>query len=89
MHLIEAVPQSHQFRFSHALIRETLYDEMLGLRRARLHLRIAELLEQRHGTDDAMVLAQLAYHFSEAGAGAAAKALDYARRSAGVAQHST
>ena len=83
--LIEAVPQSHQFRFSHALIRETLYDEMLGLRRARLHLRIAELLEQRHGTDDAMVLAQLAYHFSEAGAGAAAKALDYARRSAGHA----
>ena len=82
VHLIEAVPQSQQFRFSHALIRETLYDEMLGLRRARLHLRIAEMLEQRHGTDDAMALAQLAYHFSEAGPGAAAKALDYARRSA-------
>ena len=70
MHLIEAVPQSHQFRFSHALIRETLYDEMLGLRRSRLHLRIGEMLEQRHGTDDAMALAQLAYHFSEAGPGA-------------------
>ena len=80
--LIEAVPQTHQFRFSHALIRETLYDEMLGLRRSRLHLRIGELLEQRHGDDDAMALAQLAYHFSEAGPGAAAKALDYARRSA-------
>jgi class 3 adenylate cyclase/DNA-binding CsgD family transcriptional regulator/tetratricopeptide (TPR) repeat protein len=82
VHLIEAVPQSHQFRFSHALIRETLYDEMLGLRRSRLHLRIAEILEQRHDADDAMALAQLAYHFSEAGPGAAAKALDYARRSA-------
>ncbi len=40
VHLIEAVPNTQQFRFSHALIRETLYDEMLGLRRSRLHLRI-------------------------------------------------
>jgi class 3 adenylate cyclase/DNA-binding CsgD family transcriptional regulator/tetratricopeptide (TPR) repeat protein len=86
VHLIEAVPQTHQFRFSHALIRETLYDEMLGLRRSRLHLRIGELLEQRHGDDDAMALAQLAYHFSEAGPAAAAKALDYARHSA---EHAT
>ena len=83
MHLIEAVPQTQQFRFSHALIRETLYDEMLGLRRARLHLRIGEMLEQRYGADDATALPQLAYHFSEAGPGdAAGKALDYARRSA-------
>ena len=81
--LIEAVPKTRQFRFSHALIRETLYDEMLGLRRARLHLRIGEMLEQRHGSDDSMALAQLAYHFSEAGPGSAAtKALDYALRSA-------
>ena len=81
-HLIDAVPQTQQFRFSHALIRETLYDEMLGMRRARLHLRIGEMLEQRHGTDDATILPQLAYHFSEAGPGAAAKALAYAERSA-------
>ncbi len=80
-HLIEPVPDSHDFRFGHALIRETLYDEMLGVRRARLHLRIGEMLERRHGSDDAGVWPQLAYHFSEAGAGpAAAKALDYARR---------
>lgn len=88
VHLIEAVPQTYSFRFNHALIRETLYDEMLGLRRARLHLRIGELLEQRHGRSDELddsddsALPQLAYHFSEAGPGAAAKALDYARRSA-------
>lgn len=80
-HLIETVPDSHDLRFSHALIREALYDEMLGLRRARLHLRIGELLELRHGTEDATVWSQLAYHFSEAGAGTAAvKALDYAQR---------
>ena len=78
-HLVEAVPQTQQFRFSHALIRETLYDEMLSLRRARLHLRIGEMLEQRRSADDATELPQLAYHFSEAGPGeAAGKALEYA-----------
>ncbi len=59
-HLIEPVPDSHDFRFGHALIRETLYDEMLGVRRARLHLRIGEMLEQRHGADDASTWPQLA-----------------------------
>jgi len=82
-HLIEAMPETQQFRFGHALIRETLYDEMLGLRRSRLHLRIGEILEQRHGAGDASAWPQLAYHFSEAGPGAAAgKALDYAKRAA-------
>lgn len=80
--LIEVMPETQQFRFSHDLIRETLYDEMLGLRRSRLHLRIGELLEQRLGGDDASTWPQLAYHFSEAGRGAAAKALDYAKRAA-------
>ncbi|WP_298831888.1 AAA family ATPase [uncultured Piscinibacter sp.] len=85
-HLIEPMPDAQDFRFSHALIRETLYDEMLPLRRARLHLRIGEALEQRHGTDDPGIWSQLAVHFSEAGAGDAAhKALDYAERAAGHA----
>ena len=34
VHLIETVPETQQFRFGHALIRETLYDEMMGPRRA-------------------------------------------------------
>ena len=82
-HLIEVVPETQQFRFGHALIRETLYDEMLGLRRSRLHLRIGEMIEQQHGAGDSTLWPQLAYHFSEAGPGAAAgKALDYAQRAA-------
>ena len=82
-HLVEVVPETQQFRFSHALIRETLYDEMLGLRRSRLHLRIGEMIEQQNGPDDSTSWTQLAYHFSEAGPGAAAgKALDYAQRAA-------
>ncbi|MGR4869133.1 helix-turn-helix transcriptional regulator [Variovorax sp. LARHSF232] len=82
--LIEPVAHSRQFRFSHALVRECVYDEMLGLRRSRLHRRIGELLERRFGeNDDPSVLAQLAYHFSEAGPGdAALKALAYAKQSA-------
>ena len=85
-HLIEVVTETQRFRFGHALIRETLYDEMLGVRRARLHLRIGEALEQRHGVDDAAVWPQLAYHFSEAGTGnAASKALAYSLRAAGHA----
>ena len=82
-HLIEVVPETQEFRFAHALIRETLYDEMLGLRRARLHLRIGEMIEHQHGADVSTIWPQLAYHFSEAGSGAAAgKALDYAQRAA-------
>ena len=82
-HLIEVVTETQQFRFGHALIRETLYDEMLGLRRSRLHLRIGEMIEQQHGAGDSTIWPQLAYHFSEAGPGAAAaKALDYAQRAA-------
>ncbi len=85
-HLIEATPETQQFRFGHALIRETLYDEMLGVRRSRLHLRIGEMLEQRHGDADATLWPQLAYHFSEAGPGpAAARALHYSQRAAGHA----
>jgi class 3 adenylate cyclase/DNA-binding CsgD family transcriptional regulator/tetratricopeptide (TPR) repeat protein len=82
-HLIEVVPETQQFRFSHALIRETLYDEMLGLRRSRLHLRIGEMIEYQHGPDDSTIWPQLAYHFSEAGPGSAAsKALANAKRAA-------
>ena len=81
--LIEPLPQGGHCRFSHALIRETLYDEMLTVRRVKLHRRIGELLEQLHLTDPAPHLPQLAYHFGEAAAsGAAAKALDYAQRAA-------
>jgi DNA-binding CsgD family transcriptional regulator/tetratricopeptide (TPR) repeat protein len=82
-HLIEVVPETQQFRFGHALIRETLYDEMLGLRRSRLHLRIGEMIEQQHGADNPAIWPQLAYHFSEAGPGiAAVKALVNAKRAA-------
>jgi DNA-binding SARP family transcriptional activator len=66
-------------RFVHALVRETLYDELSVLRRARLHRRVGEALEDRGGADPL----ELAHHFWRAeSAGAAGKALEHVIRAA-------
>ncbi|HYD11153.1 MAG TPA: AAA family ATPase, partial [Acidimicrobiales bacterium] len=59
------------YRFAHAVVRTTLYDELSATRRARLHRRVAEVLEVRHGDDPASAGA-LAHHWSSAGGGDAA-----------------
>ncbi len=64
-HVIEVVQnESDRQQFTHTLIRETLYDEMLPARRQHLHLRCGELLEKLHGSRDGAHLPQLAYHFA-------------------------
>ena len=69
-----------RLRFAHALIRDTLYGELAGPRRARLHRTVGEALEQRYADDPGPHLAELAYHYFAAGpAGDAAKASDFAR----------
>ncbi len=69
-------------RFSHALVRATLYDELTGARRVTLHRRVAEAIERVHasGLDDH--LPALAHHWARASAPAAeaGKAVDYATR---------
>jgi tetratricopeptide (TPR) repeat protein/predicted Ser/Thr protein kinase len=66
-------------RFVHALIRETLYDDLSGPRRARLHRRIGEALERLTAHDPP--LADLAWHFAQTAAiGGVEKAVDYATR---------
>ncbi|WP_290650733.1 BREX system ATP-binding domain-containing protein [Aquisalimonas sp.] len=71
------------FRFSHALIRETLYDELSASRCARIHARIGAIIEQQHHSVREPHLVQLAYHFSKAAtAGHGAKALEYNLRAA-------
>jgi tetratricopeptide (TPR) repeat protein len=81
-----------RYRFSHDLIRETLYDELSMGRRIRLHRRIAEVLELAYGPSAEAHLAELAFHFVQAAqvrtgessdpetAPAAPKAVDYSRR---------
>jgi DNA-binding SARP family transcriptional activator len=69
-----------RLRFAHALIRDTLYGELGGPRRLRLHREVGEALEALYADDREPHLAELAYHFSGAGqAGDASKAVGYAR----------
>ena len=71
-------------RFAHALVRETLYEELSGAERPELHADIARALEQVYTADPARLerrLPELAHHFNEAGAaGDPAKAVEYATR---------
>jgi DNA-binding SARP family transcriptional activator len=55
-------PAAGTIRFSHALVRETLYDSLSRLRRSRLHARAAVAIERHHPGD----VAALAYHYGEA-----------------------
>lgn len=70
------------YRFNHALVRQSLLAELASVRRMRLHQRIATILETLPGADDDL-LAELAHHYFEcAWAGNAAKAVFYCRRAA-------
>jgi DNA-binding CsgD family transcriptional regulator len=65
--MIEEVPARRlAYRFTHELVRRALYDRMPGLRRAELHLRVAEALERARDASESRGLAELAHHFAEA-----------------------
>ena len=68
------------FRFSHDLVRETLYESLTQAERVTLHADAGSALETVYGQDAGSHLAELAYHFFEAATGGYAKqAVDYAR----------
>lgn len=70
-----------QMRFAHALIRDAAYHGLSRARRVELHRRVGEALETIHAAALEPHLAELAYHFYEAAAGAEGdKAVDYASR---------
>ena len=72
-----------RYRFTHALVQETLLDELGGARRARLHRRVGEALEQLHVSDLGPYLTELAHHFLQAAsAGTSKKAIAYAEQAA-------
>jgi DNA-binding CsgD family transcriptional regulator len=65
--MIEEAPARRlTYRFTHELVRRALYDRIPGLRRAELHLRVAEALEQTHEEGESRGLAELAHHFAAA-----------------------
>ena len=62
----EAERGRERYQFSHALVQQTLLEELSASRKARLHARIAEWLESRYGTSASEHAGELAYHFGEA-----------------------
>ena len=81
--LVESDGRGGRYLFSHALIRETLYEAMSVPRRARIHKRVGEAIEATQGRRQSRYLPQLAHHFTRAAdAEEAERAITYALRAA-------
>lgn len=84
--LIVAAPGSvGGFRFGHALIRNTIYEDISLPHQSRLHLQAGDALEGFHASAPEPYFAGLAYHFIRAGPDAAGRAAAYARRAGDAA----
>jgi len=70
-----------RFSFAHALVRDTLYDELSPAKRSALHHKVGLAIEAVCGDDVDERLGELAHHFLEtAPRSEIAKAIDYAQR---------
>jgi class 3 adenylate cyclase/tetratricopeptide (TPR) repeat protein len=84
-HIVEESASSiGRYAFAHALIRETIYEQVSATRRAQLHRQIAEAIESAAGDRADEQAVTLAHHFSAAGD--VAKAYQYHSRAAAAAQ---
>lgn len=83
--LVEVPGQPGTVRFSHALVREVVADELSSLRRARVHLLVADAIEavEGAGDDQAEILAEHLWAASAVGVGR--RAADALGRAAQVA----
>jgi DNA-binding CsgD family transcriptional regulator/tetratricopeptide (TPR) repeat protein len=87
--LMEVGGSLRTFQFVHAIVRDTVERTIAPSARARIHLRLAEALEQVYEGDRRPVLAQLARHFAEGSLiSGPAKAVYYGRRAANQAMRS-
>src|SRR5262249_55856698 len=77
--LLASCPDSTQrYRFSHALVRDCLYERLTLLERARVHARIGAALDELYRNDIGRHLPEIAAHFARgAAAGNARAALTY------------
>jgi len=64
--VVEELGAPGLYRFAHALIRETLYDEIAAPVRARLHLEVARAIEAVHAVDLEGQMPALAHHYGSA-----------------------
>jgi class 3 adenylate cyclase len=63
--VIEEMEAAGRYRFTHALMQETLLDELSTTRRVRLHGQVGEALEKRWGVRAELNASRLANHFGE------------------------
>ncbi|HEX2259487.1 MAG TPA: adenylate/guanylate cyclase domain-containing protein, partial [Actinomycetota bacterium] len=78
--LVTSIFPGH-YRFAHALIRDTLYDELSTTKRLRLHRAAGEALEKLSHDEPDRYVSEMAYHFFEAASlGEVEKAITYANR---------
>lgn len=65
--IIEELPPAvGRYQFTHALVQETLSQELSLTQRVRLHARIASVLEELYGANVEAHAGELAYHFVQA-----------------------
>ncbi|MCH8281267.1 MAG: protein kinase [Chloroflexi bacterium] len=65
--VIEELPRAvGRYQFTHALIQETLAEELSSTRKVQIHARIAQALEEMYGEQADSYSAELAHHFGEA-----------------------
>ncbi len=88
--ILDAAAASHElYRFTHSLIRETIYGDLNPAERARLHHRIALAMEDMSASNPEPYISEIAHHYIEAHApDASAKTIDYVRRAAKLAMDS-
>ncbi|MBV9724843.1 MAG: AAA family ATPase, partial [Gammaproteobacteria bacterium] len=78
---VSAVSGSYQF--THALIRETIYQAFTPVERLRLHSRVGDALASIHSPHLESALSRIAHHYYQAAAlGFTDKAVDFASRAA-------
>jgi DNA-binding winged helix-turn-helix (wHTH) protein/tetratricopeptide (TPR) repeat protein len=71
--LVEDEERVGRYAFAHALVRQTLYDELNAPQRVRLHRQVAEALEAAFAASDEPPLSEIAHHWFEAAAGGGAE----------------
>jgi DNA-binding SARP family transcriptional activator len=87
--IIGEVPANpKRLRFTHVLIRDTLYEELTAARRMQHHRGAAGALEHVHASELEPHLAEIALHLVAAGPESSVRALEYARRAADLAASS-
>ena len=81
--LVNPSRDAGRYSFAHALVRGTLLESLGATRRARLHLVVAEALQEAYSDDIEQHLAEIAHHFLHAATeGGAERAVDFAARAA-------